>query len=282
MSVLKVRNEIVSTAIQKIRQTDLGEDLSGLEAIRDALVGLAGQTNLFPLSHFPIKPGTSGGIYRLLETPDRRYALYISVGVEGRKQSPHRHPSWAIVAGVSGREHNVIYDRIDDGSTPGKGALRKRLEFDIEPGKGIIVYPGEYHTIEVNGDTPTLHLHFYDYAVDRWTGAYPAFATADATTYRLEDAPPSAIVGIPRLSVGELGEARAAGEQITLIAIGAEAPASAAQSADTIQAPEVAAVEALELNPGVPVVLAGSQTDVQKAIHLLIERGHGNASYLDA
>jgi predicted metal-dependent enzyme (double-stranded beta helix superfamily) len=282
MSLLKVRSEIVAATIQKIRETHLGEDLSGLPTIRDALVGLARQTNLFPLSHFPIKPGTSGGIYRLLETPDHRYALYISVGVEGRKQSPHRHPSWAIVAGVLGRERNVIYDRIDDGSIPGQGALRKRLECDIEPGKSIIINPGEYHTIEVNGDTPALHLHFYDFAVDRWTGAYPAFATPDATTYRLEGAPPSRIVGIPRLSVEELDEARSAGEKITLVAIATEAPASVAYSPETIQAPDVSAIETLELSPGLPVVLAGSPTDVLEATLLLIERGHGNASHLDA
>jgi len=281
MSLLDARTKAVSSTVLKIREIELGEDLAGLEAVRDELVGLARRTDLFPLSHFPIKPGTSGGLYRLLEAPDRRYALYISVGIEGRKQSPHRHPSWAIVAGVKGREHNVIYDRVDDGSIPEQGALRRRRDFDVEPGNGLVVYPGEFHTIEVNGDDPALHLHFYEIAVDRWTGSYPAFASPDATTYKLDAAPPAKIVGVPRVSVEEIAEARAAGEKIVLIAIAADLPAALASSPDTILVPDVASVAALELTPGTPVVFAGTQADAQEATHILIERGHGNAAHLD-
>src|SRR5262245_43355924 len=92
-------------AAQKVREIDAREEPEAqrLEAVTEVLLNLAKRPELFPNHAFPRAPGTPGGLIRLVEFADRKNAIYISLGYTGRSQSsPHRHASWAIVAGVSG------------------------------------------------------------------------------------------------------------------------------------------------------------------------------------
>ena len=76
-----------------------------LEKIGGLLATLASRAELFPQDEFPL--GADGGIYRLSEDPDHRFALYASAGGAGKKVPPHNHTTWAIIAGVHGAERNV-------------------------------------------------------------------------------------------------------------------------------------------------------------------------------
>jgi predicted metal-dependent enzyme (double-stranded beta helix superfamily) len=100
-----------------------GVNYTTLEKIGGLLASLASRAELFPQDDFPL--GADGGIYRLSEDPDHRFALYASAGGAGKKVPPHNHTTWAIIAGVHGAERNVVYERLDNGAQPGVVKLRE-------------------------------------------------------------------------------------------------------------------------------------------------------------
>lgn len=229
-----------------------------LSAIKPLIAELAAERDLFPVAAFPRAPGTPGGLFRLVEFPDQRGALYMSLGYTGRINPPHTHASWALVAGVSGGvEHNVIYERVDDGSVDGVAELRLHEEIPVGPGQIGVVETGRYHTIEVVSDEPVLHLHAYGHAVDAPGFSLPAFDSPDSRTYTLRTSggfqPPLAVTGLDeaaddiaagRAVVVSLGEPNLAGRFVV------QADASnAAERLDHAGAPKDA-----------PVVVVGDET----------------------
>src|ERR1700749_5063752 len=106
MSVWNERAQAVRETVEAVRALEAeGVTREGLAKIGDTLVGLATRTELFPVEQFPVRK--EGGIYRLAEDPDNRFALYASAGLEGKLVAPHNHTTWAVIAGVHGQEHNV-------------------------------------------------------------------------------------------------------------------------------------------------------------------------------
>src|SRR5919199_4853307 len=136
MSVTERRAAAVAETVAAVREIErrLGATRPALEEIKAQLIRLASRTELFPAAHFPVEPGSSGRVYRLSEDPDHRFALYASAGVPGQAQPPHNHTTWAVIAGVYGREHNVFYDRTDNRGTPGEGSLRRTGELTVAKG----------------------------------------------------------------------------------------------------------------------------------------------------
>jgi predicted metal-dependent enzyme (double-stranded beta helix superfamily) len=100
-----------------------GVNYTTLEKIGGLLASLASRADLFPQDEFPL--GADGGIYRLSEDPDHRFALYASAGGAAKKVPPHNHTTWAIIAGVHGAERNVVYERLDNGAQDGIVKLRE-------------------------------------------------------------------------------------------------------------------------------------------------------------
>ncbi len=164
------RDEAVASTIDKVRavERDRGVNHDALEAIKGLLLELAGRRELFPPGDFPVtgEDGT-GVIYRLAEDADHRFALYASTGAPGKSVPPHNHTTWAVIVGVHGDEHNVFYDRVDDGSVAGRGALRQTGEFTVTRGTGVTLMPDDIHSIHVTGDKPTVHLHMYGLALEQ-------------------------------------------------------------------------------------------------------------------
>ncbi len=164
------RNEAVARTIEKVRavERDQGVTRDSLEAIKGLLLELAGRRELFPLGDFPAnaEDGT-GVIYRLAEDADHRFALYASAGAPGKSVPPHNHTTWAVIVGVHGDEHNVFYERVDDGSVPGRGEVRPSGEFTVTHGTGVTLMPDDIHSIHVTGDKPTVHLHLYGLALEQ-------------------------------------------------------------------------------------------------------------------
>jgi len=104
--------------------------------------------------------------YLVSEEPDRTFALYLSVMCRGRRVPPHNHTTWACIAAVDGCEMNYLYDRLDDGSTPGKANLRERAQVRVEPGRSIAFMPDDIHAV-ANVDAPMIrHIHFYGRALE--------------------------------------------------------------------------------------------------------------------
>ena len=163
MTIQGLRARAVGALIGKVRAIEAREGVTraSLETIKRELIALASRTELFPAAHFANSPGRSGTIYHLAEDADGRFALYGSAGVPGKAQPPHNHTTWASIAGVYGDEHNMFYERVDRGETPGEGKLRRTHELTIQRGNACAMLPEDFHTIEVTGQSESLHLHLY-------------------------------------------------------------------------------------------------------------------------
>ena len=144
-----------------------GVSTATLEKIGGLLASLAGRADLFPQDEFPL--GADGGIYRLSEDPDHRFALYASAGGAGKKVPPHNHTTWAIIAGVHGAERNVVYERLDSGAREDVVQLREApaKEKTLRRGDVICYLPDDFHHIETPaGSGDALHLHFYGLSLE--------------------------------------------------------------------------------------------------------------------
>ena len=144
-----------------------GVTRANLDKIGGLLSSLASRAELFPQEEFPL--GAEGGIYRLSEDPDHRFALYASAGGAGKKVPPHNHTTWAIIAGVHGAERNVVYERLDNGAQEGVVQLREApsKEKTLRRGDVIAFLPDDFHHIETPADSGNaLHLHFYGLSLE--------------------------------------------------------------------------------------------------------------------
>ena len=161
-----------------------------LRAVAAALEALATQRELFPAAHFPVTPANPAQVYRLSEEVDGHYALYVSAGLPGKAQPPHDHTTWAMIAGIAGIERNVFYRR-QRTADPARDALTAETTVDVVPGVSVVLSPTDVHTIELVGDEPGLHLHFYGRGLDRMPGRV-VFESTTGGTYRTF-APPKSI-----------------------------------------------------------------------------------------
>ncbi len=164
------RREAVAHTIGKIRdiEAERGVTPDALEAIKGVLFDLADRHELFPLGDFPIGPGDGNAVvYRLSEDDDHRFALYASTGMPGKSVPPHNHTTWAVIVGVHGEEHNILYERTDDGSEAGIGEVQKVREITVSDGNGVTLMPDDIHSIHIEGKDQTVHLHMYGLALEQ-------------------------------------------------------------------------------------------------------------------
>ena len=171
MVAMQQRYEAVRKVMEdigRLSQSQAGEALR--QAIAPLLVELGKRDKLFPPHEFPVRDGKPGGLYQLWRGRDGDLALYASAGKTGKKQPPHDHTTWAVIAGVFGEEHNVFFERIDDRSQPGIGQLKQVDELTVVQGNAAQLSGEIFHTIEVVSEEDSLHLHLYGRALDTLSG----------------------------------------------------------------------------------------------------------------
>ena len=186
-----------------------GVTTANLEKIGGLLSSLASRTDLFPQEEFPL--GAEGGIYRLSEDPDHRFALYASAGGPGKKVPPHNHTTWAIIAGVHGAERNVVYERLDNGAQENVVQLREApsKEKTLKRGDVIAFLPDDFHHIETPvGSGNALHLHFYGLSLEH----LPGRVTVDMTSGTARRFMVRPKILTPLLTVQQVKEMLASGE----------------------------------------------------------------------
>ncbi|HEX9555062.1 MAG TPA: rhodanese-like domain-containing protein, partial [Reyranella sp.] len=186
-----------------------GMSTTTLEKIGGLLASLASRADLFPQDEFPL--GADGGIYRLSEDPDHRFALYASAGGAGKKVPPHNHTTWAIIAGVHGAERNVVYERLDSGAREDVVRLREApaKEKTLRRGDVICYLPDDFHHIETPaGSGDALHLHFYGLSLEH----LPNRMSVDMATGTAKRFMAKAKILTPLLSVQQVKAMLKAGE----------------------------------------------------------------------
>lgn len=215
MSISQARAAAVAETVERVRRIERlhGVTRDAIERIKDEVTALAARTELFPPAQFPVPAGRHGEIYRLSEDGDCRFALYASAGVPGKAQPPHNHTTWAVISGVYGDEHNVCYARTDDRGTPGRGTLRRTGELTVRKGTAIGFLPDDFHTIEVTGDRPSLHLHMYGLSLEELPGRI-SFPTSEGGAYGVF--PPSPTIAAPLIDAHALKRLLRADEELAL------------------------------------------------------------------
>lgn len=188
-------------------------DAGSLRAVAEALTQLGLRQDLFPPAHFPVSPENPAQVYRLTEDVEGRFALYVSAGLPGKSQPPHDHTTWAIIAGIVGTERNVLYTRSKT-SDPARDQLVPLRTVDVGPGVSVTLTPEDVHTIELVGDQPGLHLHFYGLAIDRLHQRV-VFEGKSGGSYRTF--PPPVLIRHPLLTPHALKKALSDGEEIAVL-----------------------------------------------------------------
>jgi predicted metal-dependent enzyme (double-stranded beta helix superfamily) len=111
------------------------------------------------------------GAHLLHEDADHTLAVFAGAWLPGRGAPPHNHGTWAVVAGVVGRETNVFWRRTDDGSRPGYAAIVKAGEKVFGPGDVVTFLPDSIHSVTNDTDAVAVSLHVYGTHVNyttRW------------------------------------------------------------------------------------------------------------------
>jgi predicted metal-dependent enzyme (double-stranded beta helix superfamily) len=144
-----------------------------LSLVRDRLLRLTERPDLFPSSvfHPPLDGEKTNYLYCLAEDPDGTNALYISAErhSEDRSTLPHNHLTWAVIVGLEGNELNRLYERVDDGKTPGRGNVRATGEVELKLGAGLYLMPEEIHSVHTKGGHTMLAMHMYGLSMPRQT-----------------------------------------------------------------------------------------------------------------
>ena len=168
MTIIEQRNQAVAETVDRVRliEQQHGVNYEALDKIRNELIQLTRDKELFPRSSFPINDDGGSAVYRISEDSDHRYALYASVGAAGKSVPPHNHTTWAVIVGVYGDELNRFYERTDNSSKEGYAELKETGSFVVQHGNGVVFLPDDIHAISTDDSEPTVHLHMYGLALD--------------------------------------------------------------------------------------------------------------------
>lgn len=158
------RSAAVAQAMNDIRsiEADLGVTREGVEAIRDRLIVLAAQRELFSLNDFPAPDADhtrSSFLYRLAQDDDDRFVLYAQSSRGQVETPPHNHTTWAVIVGFHGQEHNRFYERTVD------GGVTETHDHTVQADTGVAMLPDDLHSIHIEG--PALNFHCYGLALER-------------------------------------------------------------------------------------------------------------------
>ncbi len=112
-------------------------------------------------AHYTCDEEQGFGVHLLHEEPDHTLAIFAIAWLAGRGIPAHNHGTWAVVAGVDGDEHNINWERLDDGAREGYAEIAVRNEVVVGPGEAISFLPDDIHSVENRTDATTLSLHVY-------------------------------------------------------------------------------------------------------------------------
>ena len=152
-----VLRDAVASSVARMR-----EFVAGVTPSTEQLTEMAGtlrnlaMSPLWSASSFRAALPGEELVYELAVAPGVPSLYLVSDGV-GTSSAPHRHGTWAIIAGVRGRESNVVFrvtDRNEELVAPADVVAVGR-------GETLIFTAESVHATEVAGVEATFHLHLY-------------------------------------------------------------------------------------------------------------------------
>tara|TARA_B100000749_G_C18331203_1_gene425053 strand:- start:151 stop:765 length:615 start_codon:yes stop_codon:yes gene_type:complete len=179
------RKTAVNTLLAKavVIQKERAMSRSSVERIRTALLELAMQREFWNETDYPAPAGDERQNRFLIGQGESGVSLYLNVLCPGKRIPPHNHTTWACIAGVEGVEENTFFDRVDDGSVPGRAEITTREVVVVGPGAGIAMLGEDIHSVEIKGSQTIRHLHFYGRPLE--TLDQRIFFDQEAGTYQL-------------------------------------------------------------------------------------------------
>ena len=84
-------------------------------------------------------------------------SLYLVSDGVGVVSPPHCHETWAVIAGIRGRELNHRYAV----HSAEARTVVHAAEVEVGPGQALVLATADIHSTEVRGARPTFHLHLY-------------------------------------------------------------------------------------------------------------------------
>ena len=101
------------------------------------------------------------GVHLLHEEENHDLAVFVFAWEPGKGVGAHNHNTWVVVAGIEGQEHEVRYDRLDDGSKAGFADLREAGEDVLKPGQVVSCGYDDIHGVWNTGEVISVSLHTY-------------------------------------------------------------------------------------------------------------------------
>src|SRR5262245_14162268 len=144
-TVARLRKRVLGHEPTSTQLTEIAailEQLAASTAWRESDIRLAlpGEELLYPLS-----------------IADDGPSLYLVSDGVGITSAPHDHGTWAVIAGIRGREVNRLYSVTD---TEHRLVHMSGLAV-VGGGDTMILLPTSIHSTEVSGLEATFHLHLY-------------------------------------------------------------------------------------------------------------------------
>lgn len=107
--------------------------------------------------------GMGGGIgqYALYRAEDGSLCLFSLVVPAGATTPVHDHLAWGLIGLYRGRQAEIVYRRLDDGSVEGQAQLEVALEQEVAPGELFALLPpeGDIHRVTTISDEPSVSIH---------------------------------------------------------------------------------------------------------------------------
>jgi predicted metal-dependent enzyme (double-stranded beta helix superfamily) len=162
VDVPEIRTLIEETVRVSTRIAGYGDRV---EALRPAFSRLLAADGWLP-DRFAQPDHTSamgGGIgqYALYRAEDGSLCLFSLVVPAGASTPVHDHLAWGLVGVYRGAQQDTTYQRLDNGSDPGRAELRVAGQQMVGRGDFYTLLPpeGDIHYVNTVSDTPSVSIH---------------------------------------------------------------------------------------------------------------------------
>lgn len=166
---IRTRREKVANTVAAVRniEAEHGVTRAALQLIEVELIALTRHKELFSIEEFPNpESGAPAKLYLLSEDDDGRFPLYLTCANPGGNVRPHNHATWAVVAGLEGREENSFYERTEGGTEPGPARIELVRKVEVRDGESVAMLPDDIHSVATPGETPRRHFHMYGLSLE--------------------------------------------------------------------------------------------------------------------